>query len=57
MNALYEDKKLVLDNVKNGIISSETTQGKTIKKQTLKSNLKITNSAYTVKSRNASKTC
>lgn len=57
MNDLYEDKKLVLDNVKNGIISSETTQGKTIKKQNLKSNLKITNSAYTVKSRNASKTC
>lgn len=48
MNDLYEDKKLVLDNVKNGIISSETTQGKTIKKQNLKSNLKITNSAYTV---------
>lgn len=56
MNDLYEDKKLVLDNVKNGIISSETTQGKTIKKQNLKSNLKITNSTYTVKSRTASKT-
>ena len=33
MNDLYEDKKLVLDNIKNEIISSETTQGKTIKKK------------------------
>ena len=50
MNDLYEDKKLVLDNIKNEIISSETTQGKTIKKkQNLKNILKITNSAYTIK--------
>ena len=49
MNDLYEDKKLVLDNIKNEIISSETTQGKTIKKKNLKNILKITNSAYTIK--------